>query len=244
MPDANSDERDEDDETWVLYDRQLVDDELYSMWAKFAPGVRIFVLSDSCHSGTVTRAVFYQALASTPAVANALSAVGGNKLGKTKALPLDIEGKTYKEHQALYDQLQKDNPDGETLTIDATVILISGCQDNQLSSDGSRNGLFTEKFLHVWKAGGFKTYRGLHRKIENIMPPVQSPTTIASVHPTAHSRAKRRLQFEQCSCGGDGFAGTEAPFFGSALCLRRQRAEQLPYTKHQWVWLTQKYSED
>ena len=43
------------EETWVLYDRQLVDDELYKIWSKFKPGVRILVLSDSCHNGTVTR---------------------------------------------------------------------------------------------------------------------------------------------------------------------------------------------
>src|SRR5215210_7917467 len=49
------DEPDRSDETWVLYDRQLVDDELYALWEKFKPGVRIFVLSDSCHSGSVLR---------------------------------------------------------------------------------------------------------------------------------------------------------------------------------------------
>jgi hypothetical protein len=55
--DTNSDEKDNDrmDETWVLFDRQLVDDELYNIWAKFKAGVRILVLSDSCHSGTVVR---------------------------------------------------------------------------------------------------------------------------------------------------------------------------------------------
>ena len=56
VPDTNGDEPDGKDETWVLYDRQLVDDELYAMWAMFRPGVRIFVLSDSCHSGSVLRA--------------------------------------------------------------------------------------------------------------------------------------------------------------------------------------------
>ena len=43
------------DETWVLYDRMLLDDELEQLWTQFADGARIFVLSDSCHSGTVTR---------------------------------------------------------------------------------------------------------------------------------------------------------------------------------------------
>ena len=56
VPDKNGDEPDQRDETWVLYDRQLVDDELFALWAKFEPGVRIFVLSDSCHSGSAVRA--------------------------------------------------------------------------------------------------------------------------------------------------------------------------------------------
>ena len=59
VPDKNGDENEDGyDETWVLYDRQLVDDELYALWSKFAPGVRILVLSDSCHSGTAIRETF------------------------------------------------------------------------------------------------------------------------------------------------------------------------------------------
>jgi hypothetical protein len=54
--DTNGDEPDRKDETWCLYDGQLVDDELYIELSRFAEGVRILVLSDSCHSGTVTRA--------------------------------------------------------------------------------------------------------------------------------------------------------------------------------------------
>ena len=36
VPDANGDEGDGMDETWVLYDREIVDDELYSLWSQFA----------------------------------------------------------------------------------------------------------------------------------------------------------------------------------------------------------------
>ena len=57
VDDTNSDEKDRMDETWVCYDRQLVDDELYELWGKFKSGVRIVVLSDSCHSGTVLREI-------------------------------------------------------------------------------------------------------------------------------------------------------------------------------------------
>lgn len=56
VPDRNADgEADQQDETWVLYDRQLLDDELEQAFAAFAPGVSIVMLSDSCHSGTVHR---------------------------------------------------------------------------------------------------------------------------------------------------------------------------------------------
>lgn len=62
LPDKNGDEkRDHKDESWVLYDAELVDDELYHMYSQFAEGVRIMVLSDSCHSGTVTKARYYEA---------------------------------------------------------------------------------------------------------------------------------------------------------------------------------------
>jgi len=60
IPDANGDEPPGGkDETWVLYDRQLIDDELYNMWNQFPAQARIFVVSDSCHSGTVTRDLEY-----------------------------------------------------------------------------------------------------------------------------------------------------------------------------------------
>src|SRR3954467_8879501 len=39
VPDTNGDEDDAQDETWVLYDRMLCDDELYAMWSQFPAGV-------------------------------------------------------------------------------------------------------------------------------------------------------------------------------------------------------------
>jgi hypothetical protein len=49
-----------------LYDGELIDDEVYAALNQFAGGVRIFVLSDSCHSGTVLRAANFSALGVTP----------------------------------------------------------------------------------------------------------------------------------------------------------------------------------
>lgn len=49
---AGGDESDGRDETLVAYDGELVDDQLNGAWLKFKAGVRIFMLSDSCNSGT------------------------------------------------------------------------------------------------------------------------------------------------------------------------------------------------
>ena len=40
---------------WCLYDGPMLDAELRTYWSGFKKGVRIVVLSDSCHSGTITR---------------------------------------------------------------------------------------------------------------------------------------------------------------------------------------------
>jgi metacaspase-1 len=55
IPDKNGDEEDGMDETWCLYDGELLDDELNQAWSKFQDEVRILVFSDSCHSGTVLK---------------------------------------------------------------------------------------------------------------------------------------------------------------------------------------------
>ncbi len=68
LPDLNGDEPDGEDETWCLFDAQLVDDEIYAALGSFSPGVRVLAFSDSCHSGTVLKlAYFSTAREETPA---------------------------------------------------------------------------------------------------------------------------------------------------------------------------------
>lgn len=174
VPDTNDDEADGVDETWVLYDRMLVDDELYTLWSKFAPGVRIFMLSDSCHSGTVSRAM--------PSYAQ----LYGAAQVQYRALPDAVARKTYQANKALYDGIQNVHHRGDQANLTATVLLISGCQDNQLSLDGKRNGLFTEKLKKVWNNGKFEGgYRVFRRKIAEIMPSTQTPryTRVGAANP-------------------------------------------------------------
>ncbi len=184
VPDVTGEEADKKDETWCLYDGQLIDDELYLELGRFAAGVRILVLSDSCHSGTVTRAA-----APPPSAA-----------GRSKLMPPAVAMRTYREHQEYYDKLQRDvakaagkaaaiDPDtvlagiavSPRLTALATrfgpaTILISGCQDNQTSLDGDHNGAFTEQLLRVWNHGRFVgNYAKFHAAIVAGMPAGQTP---------------------------------------------------------------------
>ncbi|MEH2589108.1 caspase family protein [Bradyrhizobium sp. AZCC 1721] len=128
-PDLNADEPDGQDETWCLYDGQLIDDELYSAWGAFASGVRILLLSDSCHSGSVSKAVHYAAMARSgpPPV--------------YRAMPNEVALRVYQNHKDFYNPILEKRNLAETLGgVKASVLLISGCQDNQLSLDGTFNG--------------------------------------------------------------------------------------------------------
>ncbi|MDQ4069399.1 MAG: caspase family protein [Actinomycetota bacterium] len=163
VPDANGDEAsdalggyigDAKDETWCLFDRMLVDDELYALLGGFREGVRIIVISDSCHSGTVTRDL----------------GATGRWLGR------DNLDRVYKEHQVQYDEVQSSYPARDRVIIGASAILISGCQDNQTSADGDGNGLFTEKLKGEWANGAFRgPLMKLRDQIVQNMPPNQTP---------------------------------------------------------------------
>ena len=185
VPDVSGEEDDKQDETWCLYDGQLIDDELYFELGKFAAGVRILVLSDSCHSGTVTRA---RPVPPPPGL-------------RSKLMPADVGLRVYEKHQAFYDGLQISvaqaagkagiaDPDAvlSTLSVQsarigaitkkfrAAAILISGCQDNQTSLDGDHNGAFTGRLREVWNSGKFKGNHALfHATITAGMPASQTP---------------------------------------------------------------------
>jgi hypothetical protein len=90
-------------------------------------------------------------------------------------MPDEVALRTYRSNREFYDRLAKDVPP-ERGVPRATVRLISGCQDNQLSLDGTFNGLFTANLLRVWNDGRFSgDYARFHRAILDRMPATQSP---------------------------------------------------------------------
>lgn len=191
VPDVSGEEADKKDETWCLFDAQLIDDELYFELSRFRAGVRILVLSDSCHSGTVTRAPVPQPGSVQP---------GAAPMARSRMMPPGVAMRTYREHQAFYDDLQHTiarkaarapeiDPDAALAQVAVSnrlvsiagafkpaVILISGCQDNQTSLDGEANGAFTEQLLEVWNNGAFQgNYAKFHALIRSRLPASQSP---------------------------------------------------------------------
>jgi hypothetical protein len=172
--DLHNDEPDNVDETWCLFDRQVADDELYAVWGKFAAGVRILVLSDSCHSGTVTKTIERER-------DQLIQAFEEGELPRVRALPLGVVAGTYVAHRATYDGVQERNASDEAVDVAATVLLLSGCQDDQVSLDGAFNGAFTAALLRTWSNGAFRgDYRSFHQAIVERMPNTQRPNYFVS----------------------------------------------------------------
>lgn len=159
VPDGNGDETDGEDETWCLFDGQLVDDELNDALARLPAGVRVLVLSDSCHSGTVVK----------------MKGAAPRDLTGYRVMPPEVASATYLRNQQFYDGLRA-KVLKRASDVAASVILMSGCQDNQLSADGTFNGLFTSQLLRVWNRGQYAGDQpGFLRQVRQRMPSDQSP---------------------------------------------------------------------
>jgi len=170
--DMNGDEKDAIDETWCLYDAQLIDDELYMLWSEFAEGVRVLVLSDSCHSGTVLKKIENGTDTPDP------------DAPKRRFMPRRVATQTYRRNRDFYEKIGRslEFADGDILNKElitplvCSVQLISGCQDNQFSYDGFDNGRFTGALRRIWADGAFEgNYTELYNQIVRIMPPEQTP---------------------------------------------------------------------
>jgi hypothetical protein len=216
VPDTTGTEDDGLSETWVCFDRMVVDKELYALWSQFPRNAHVEVYSDSCHSGTVIRELMSQG-GKAPMITNGAAHLAAETYTKTvaakppsgKSMPTAAAKATVTRNQAAFNtvfstafaqgtqpvvramperfipaalalQLFREQPvlqqQKKAGPIECGVVLISGCQDNQTSADGTNNGLFTEKLLQVWDAGAFQgTLPQFHKAIVALMPSDQTP---------------------------------------------------------------------
>ena len=128
------------DELLLTYDEEIVDDELGEIWPKFAAGVRIVLLTDSCHSGTAYR--------------DAVK-VGETRRSATRAnaRPVGL-GLTSSGTKDAY-------------KINAKLIHLSGCLDDQTSQDTSRGGAFSRALIEAMDEDQPADYTALHRQIKS-----------------------------------------------------------------------------
>lgn len=166
VPDKDGDEADGRDEALVCADYQrggiLTDDELQQIFTEVHYGVRRTILSDSCHSGSVSRFMSFSGKAAPASPKQA------------RFLPplMFTDGAELKRFEAVEKStLHSPSRPG--------AALISGCNDHEFSYDasfnGRPNGAFTRAALdalpHTY------TLKDWHTKIRERLPSVHYPQT-------------------------------------------------------------------
>lgn len=164
VPDDDGDEPDHRDEALCPHDiatnGPLLDDELYELFGLAAPGVRTVLISDSCHSGTLTR----------------LNRPIGDRPGRTRFLPPSaFLTADQRRRAAAASRTRATGPR-------STALLLAGCRDDEYSYDasfgGRANGAFTYVALSVLESlGEGATYRDWMEAIRAQLPSQDYPQT-------------------------------------------------------------------
>jgi len=168
IPDENSEEADKMDEAWVPYDiyenGPILDDTLWKIFRSKKPGVKIILISDSCHSGSVARAfnMPYQ--------------------GRPKFVPFQKFIGQIKPIWDLTPTLVEKSFDATDEKVPWPCLLLSGCMDNEYSYDAMIDGRPTGAFSY-WALKTLRmlppnaTYQQWHSTIRNRLPNNQWPQT-------------------------------------------------------------------
>ena len=155
VEDLSGDEADGEDETWCLYDRMFLDDEQRELYAEFAEGVKIVVLSDSCHSGSATRS----------AKSNSSAELRPHECGELREMEERTAVAVYLGRKKEYDQIQR-NLQNPPPKLKASRVLFSACQDYEHAMGYDDGGVFTVALIKIWNGGKFKgSYGDLAKQI-------------------------------------------------------------------------------
>ncbi|MEJ7636537.1 MAG: caspase family protein [Singulisphaera sp.] len=160
IPDTvgSTEEVDKLDETWCLHNAEMLDDELRRLWTCFKKDVRIIIISDSCHSGGVSKGDLEE-----PASRD----IGGGAAVVPRELPKEDRDFTYRNNQAAYDDLQRavnqNIPGSDELV--ATIVLLAACRDDETAKDDGQHGVFTRALLGVHRQGKFRQDNYTHMQL-------------------------------------------------------------------------------
>lgn len=167
--DYDGDEADGRDEALcpsnILDTGPLSDDTLFTVFSSAADGVKLVFLSDSCHSGTVTRLM------------QPLNPLNTMRHRRARFMPPAVYTT---DSRALADAEKVQEVPGLRASRQ-TALLLSGCRDTEYSYDawfgGKANGAFTRvaiDTLRLWRPGA-ATYRTWWNAIRAKLPSVDYP---------------------------------------------------------------------
>lgn len=190
-PDKDSDEADGWDEALCPYDiaqgRPLLDDEIARIFGARAAGVALVLISDSCHSGTVTRAAPAPKNSTAP---RARFLPPGSWLAKGD-MPKGANGKE------LSTIAVKPTASPLTAAMSAGDLLFAGCKEGpdnfsyDATFDGRSNGAFTYFALKALQALKAKsTYAQWHAAVRKALPSLNYPQAPQIVGTKAAQKAK------------------------------------------------------
>jgi metacaspase-1 len=169
LPDGDRDEPDARDEMLCTYDvmkdQYLLDDELHGIFCAKQKGARIYVVADSCHSGSVAR---YAAATAAPDSAPL----------KARFLPPYVFARGNRLFERAIDRAIN-TPAPTKLRYPA--VLFSGCQDTEFSYDtsfnGRANGAFTRVAVDALQDLSISSPRELYDAVRKKLPAPSLPQT-------------------------------------------------------------------
>ena len=169
------------DEAMVLHDRILLDDVLRRRcWPKFNPGVRVILVTDCCHGGTLlaealipTEVSVSQSLSlggdvmtmTTEVTVSAAGNGGALTFGSPRTLPEGARLGHLEKFPNFYRRELSTLPPARDLQ--SSLIHLAACVDERTTPDGLPHGLFTQALLDVWDGGNFPgTYEEFRQALE------------------------------------------------------------------------------
>ena len=173
VPDENDDEADGRDEALCPHDimegQVLTDDELFEIFSQRAWGARIIFISDSCHSGSVSRASRFMPGAEED----------DWKFPQIRFLAPEV---FLKGKPTLMIRARSVDRAPAKRSIHAATVLMAGCRDTEYSYDawfnGKANGAFTYAALKTLDELNIDaSYRDWYKAIRKILPHIQYPQT-------------------------------------------------------------------
>ena len=186
--DVSRDEERGRDQTWCLYDAQLIDDELHALCAEFPAESRVVFISDSCKSGSILmQAAMEGALAqleSTPE--NLIVSTGPTREAgglpaknfpqavdtsvtfglhrRSRAMPEGIAMATRAQNAAFYDSVVS-SAAANRGRVKTRIELLAACTEMQEAHEDSKHGYFTGALLKTCGTACSLSYPELLAKV-------------------------------------------------------------------------------